>query len=89
MNTTESPELMTKLKTALRVKAREILDKAFDDAKVNVIVGTCDSGFCVHAAAAGEFSFPLSSQTAVLLGSNWWLAFSTARGLLCLLGLPC
>ncbi|KAJ6789239.1 hypothetical protein PWT90_05083 [Aphanocladium album] len=53
MNSNDDAETVEKAKKTLRSKAREVLDKAFDEAKVNLLVGTCDSAFCVHAAAAG------------------------------------
>lgn len=54
MNSNEEPEVISKAKEKLRNKAREILAEAFDDGEVNILVGTCDSAFCVHAAAAGK-----------------------------------
>lgn len=54
MNSSEEPEVIKNAKEKLRNKAREILAEAFDDAEVNLLVGTCDSAFCVHAAAAGK-----------------------------------
>ncbi|KAJ2968140.1 hypothetical protein NQ176_g9322 [Zarea fungicola] len=56
MNSSEEPEVIKNAKEKLRNKAREILAEAFDDAEVNLLVGTCDSAFCVHAAAAVPLS---------------------------------
>ncbi|XWW97643.1 hypothetical protein V2A60_005628 [Cordyceps javanica] len=53
MNSNEPAETVDEIKATLRAKARGVLDTAFDEAAVRVLVGTCDSAFCVHAAAAG------------------------------------
>ncbi len=53
MNSDDPPEAVEKIKATLRRKARAVLDAAFDEAQVKLLVGTCDSAFCVHAAAAG------------------------------------
>ncbi|OAQ96663.1 hypothetical protein LLEC1_01445 [Akanthomyces lecanii] len=53
MNSNDSPEAVDEVKRTLRSKARSVLDTAFDEAGANLLVGTCDSAFCVHAAAAG------------------------------------
>lgn len=53
MNSNEPAAAVDALKATLRAKARGVLDTAFDEAGVKVLVGTCDSAFCVHAAAAG------------------------------------
>ncbi|OAA74652.1 Amidase signature domain protein [Akanthomyces lecanii RCEF 1005] len=53
MNSNDPPEAVDEIKKTLRGKARTVLDTAFDEAEVNLLVGTCDSAFCVHAAAAG------------------------------------
>lgn len=52
MNSTDDASVVDELKAALRSKARSVLDAAFDSG-VELLVGTCDSAFCVHAAAAG------------------------------------
>ncbi|PWI69362.1 hypothetical protein PCL_01009 [Purpureocillium lilacinum] len=53
MNSNQDPEDMAKIKEELRTMGRQILDKAFDDNGVNILVGPVDSGFCIHACAAG------------------------------------
>ncbi|KAJ6437212.1 amidase [Purpureocillium lavendulum] len=53
MNSNDDPEHMQKIKDELRKTARQILDRAFEDNGVNLLVGPVDSGFCIHASAAG------------------------------------
>ncbi|EQL01229.1 Amidase signature domain protein [Ophiocordyceps sinensis CO18] len=54
----EDPDSMERVKKELRAKGRQVLDKAFDDNGVNLIVGPVDSAFCIHACAAG---YPLAT----------------------------
>ena len=54
MNSNQDPEDMAKIKEELRTIGRQILDKAFEDNGVNILVGPVDSGFCIHACAAGK-----------------------------------
>lgn len=53
MNSNDTPEAVEEVKQTLRSRARTVLDTAFDEGEVHLLVGTCESAFCVHAAAAG------------------------------------
>lgn len=48
-------EHVTALKTALRKKAKNIIDEALDNAGVSLIAALADSPLCIHAAAAGKW----------------------------------
>ncbi|KAI1272252.1 amidase signature enzyme [Xylaria sp. FL0933] len=50
---TQPPNEIADLKRRLRQHARDLLDKTFEVAQVNLIVAPGDSPLCVHAAAAG------------------------------------
>lgn len=50
-NATE--EHVTALKTALREKAKKIIDEALEMGDVTLIAALADSPLCIHAAAAG------------------------------------
>ncbi|KAI1347858.1 amidase signature enzyme [Xylaria sp. FL0043] len=50
---TQPPNEIADLKRRLRQHARDLLDKTFEVAEVNLIVAPGDSPLCVHAAAAG------------------------------------
>lgn len=58
MTSLETKQDIDRLKHDLRSTARSILDEAFAEQQINLIIAPGDSPLCIHAAAAGIFFVP-------------------------------